>query len=129
MTLARGIFGVALCAAGVGIAITRRPSGDVCRRSVSPKTKSVGRRDSERSAIEVYQFTPDALTSNIPIETVLAEDNTVIGYLKAAVGPKSCASCVHFRVGACEGYPGFCQKLAEPTTTRGVCDLWDPRKN
>ena len=129
MTLARGILGAVLCTAGVKLATIRRPSGNVCRRSVSPKTKSVGRRDSERSAIEVYQFTPDAQTANTPTEVVLAEDNTVIGYLKAAVGPKSCASCVHFRVGACEGYPGFCQKLAEPTTTRGVCDLWDPREN
>lgn len=131
MSIVRGVLGGALCLAGVqlarGLKLAPADSEDVYCRDFEREPQYVGREASTRSATEIYQFSPDQRTASDTFDLVLAEDNSVIGEMRS-VARRSCNGCLSFRRKACRRYTGLCLKLAEPTTPRGVCDLWAARK-
>ena len=131
MNVVRGVLGGALCLVGVqlarGLKSTSTGVDDVrCGKSRS-KSEYTGREASTRSAIEIYQFSPDQRTESDTQDLIFADDNSVVGEMRS-VARRSCEGCLNFRRRACKGYTGVCLKLAEPTSPHGVCDLWAPRK-
>ena len=129
MSIFRCVLGGALCAAGIQIARGLKPlhiDAVDNRCKVPRRNKDVGREPSTRSAIEIYQFTPDQRSESREPAHVLTDDNRVIGELDSAF-PHACGGCANFQRKSCRAYPGVCVKLLEPTTPYGVCDLWTPR--